>query len=90
MGHVIPRQTSEREFCAPPCDFAINYARSDSTRSRDSRSAAIFVAYYIVSIFFIIMEYWDSIDVPKNYKKWNELDINKEKKNTIEVNMKRI
>lgn len=30
MGHVTPRQTSEREFDAPPGVAAANYARSDA------------------------------------------------------------
>lgn len=30
VGHVTPRQTSEREFGAPPRAAAANYARSDA------------------------------------------------------------
>jgi len=64
VGHVTPRQTSEREFDAPSRAVAINYARSDahatpiSPMQRFSPSPTVFYAARLSifpPFFFIII-----------------------------------
>lgn len=40
VGHVTPRQTSERELAAPSRVAAANYSRSDAHATRDSETLA--------------------------------------------------
>lgn len=58
MGHVTPRQTSEREFGAPPRAAAANYARSDAHATPTFSLAVFYVSladiFFSPPFFFII------------------------------------